>query len=422
MTRSEPVTADRALLRRATLTIAAQTALAVAIVVIVVAGIAYLVDARAQTTRVQETVRTAARTADDVTDPPAGVVLLEKSPGGAVRRTPGTPATLARLDPSALAPGLSTFHLGSDSYQAYASTRPSGVRFVAVLNTSERGEERDRLTGALLLAGVIGIVGAAVVGALIGRRATRPLGDALALQRRFVADASHELRTPLTVLHTRAQILARNAAAADDPALAEQVRDLVADTRAVGEVVEDLLLSAELEHRPDRHERVDLAAVGADVVRVFTPYAEELGITLRFEDPPGPGQAQVAGVRSALHRAVGALVDNALAHNRPGGRVTVGVRRRPDDVAVTVADDGEGLDPEFADALLHRFGRGEQAPGRGRRFGLGLALVQEVVQAHGGRLHLDGRPGVGATVTLSFPPLDRGAAGTTSNDALGTPK
>ncbi len=418
MNRSAPVTADRALLRRATLTIAAQTALAVAIVVIVVAGIAYLVDSRAQTTRVQETVRTAARTADDVTDPPAGVILLEKSASGAVQRSPGTPALLAGLDPSSLAPGLSTFRLGSDSYQAYASSRPDGVRFVAVLNTSERAEERDRLTGALLLAGVIGIAGAAVVGGLIGRRATRPLGDALALQRRFVADASHELRTPLTVLHTRAQILARNVAAADDPALADQVRDLVADTRALGEVVEDLLLSAELEHRPDRHEQVDLAAVGADVVRAFTPYAEELGVALRFEGPPAPERALVAGVRSALHRAVGALVDNALSHNRPGGHVSVGVRRRADDVAVTVADDGEGLDPEFADALLHRFGRGEQASGRGRRFGLGLALVQEVVQAHRGRLHLDGRPGAGATVTLSFPPLDRGAPDATSSDAL----
>ena len=367
MNRSEPVAADRALLRRANLTIAAQTALAVGIVVIAVAGIAFLVDSRAQTARVQETVRTAARTADDVTDPPAGVILLEKSPGGALRRSPGTPATLARLDPSTPAPGLSTFHLGSDSYQAYASTRPNGTRFVAVLNTSERSEERDRLTGALLLAGLIGIVGAAVVGGVIGRRATRPLGDALALQRRFVADASHELRTPLTVLHTRAQILARNIATADEAALTDQVEDLVADTRALGEVVEDLLLSAELQHRPDRHEQVDLAVVGSEVVRAFTPYAEELGITLRFEDPPASERALVAGVRSALHRAIGALVDNALSHNRPGGHVTVSVSRRTDDVAVTVADDGDGLDPEFADALLHRFGRGEQAPGRGRR-------------------------------------------------------
>ncbi len=402
MNRSGAAPADRALLRRATRTIAVQTAVAVAIVVVVVAGIAFLVDSRAQSARVQETVRTAARTADDVTDPPAGVVLLARSAGGRLQHSPGTPTRLVRLDPSKVAPGPSTFTIGSDSYQAFASDRSDGARFVAVLNTGELGEERDRLGSALLLAGVIGIVGAAAIGGLIGRRATRPLGDALALQRRFVADASHELRTPLTVLHTRAQILSRHVVAGDDPDLTDQVRELVADTRALGEVVEDLLLSAELQHRPDRRERVDLAAVGADVVRAFTPYADELGIELRFDAPP-PEHGVVAGVRSALHRAVGALVDNALAHNRTGGHVTVGVRRRADEVVLTVTDDGEGLDPEVADTLLHRFGRGEQAPGHGRRFGLGLALVQEVVQAHHGRLHLDGRPGVGATVTMSFP-------------------
>jgi two-component system, OmpR family, sensor kinase len=115
----------------------------------------------------------------------------------------------------------------------------------------------------------------------------------------------------------------------------------------------------------------------------------------------------VAGVRSALHRAVGALVDNALAHNGTGGHVTVGVRRRGDKVVLTVADDGEGLDPEVTDTLLHRFGRGEQSAGHGRRFGLGLALVREVVEAHRGRLEIDGRPGVGATVTIVLPAQER---------------
>jgi signal transduction histidine kinase len=404
--RSGAAPADRALLRRATRAIAVQTGVAVAIVVVAVAGIAFLVDARAQTARVQETVRTAARTADDVTDPPAGVVLLARSADGRLQRSPGAPARLTGLDPSKFGLGRSTFTVGSDSYQAFTSVRANGTRFVAVLNTGELGEERDRLGRALLLAGVIGIVGAAVIGGLIGRRATRPLGDALALQRRFVADASHELRTPLTVLHTRAQILSRHVGANNDPALTDQVRELVADTRALGEVVEDLLLSAELQHRPDRQERVDLAAVGADVVRAFAPYAEELGVELRFEASP-PDEGVVAGVRSSLHRAVGALVDNALAHNRTGGHVTVGVRRRGDEVVLTVADDGEGLDPEIADTLLRRFGRGEQASGHGRRFGLGLALVREVVQAHRGRLDLDGRPGVGATVTVVLPALER---------------
>src|SRR6185312_7428485 len=99
--------------------------------------------------------------------------------------------------------------------------------------------------------GLVGIVAAAVAGAFLGRRAVRPLARALSLQRRFVADASHELRTPLAVLHTRAELIRRRldrASPARDDRLRADVVQLAADTRALGEVVEDLLLSAELQH------------------------------------------------------------------------------------------------------------------------------------------------------------------------------
>lgn len=87
-----------------------------------------------------------------------------------------------------------------------------------------------------------------------GRRAVRPLGRALALQRRFVADVSHELRTPLAILSTRAQLIQGRFGRVDGPdrRLHEHVDQLVADTRALGDVVDDLLRSAELRHRPSR--------------------------------------------------------------------------------------------------------------------------------------------------------------------------
>ena len=117
-----------------------------------------------------------------------------------------------------------------------------------------------------------------------------------------------------------------------------------------------------------------------------------------------PDDLVVTGVRSSLRRALAALADNALAHVSAGGTVTVAARRDGAYVCLIVTDDGEGLDPADAARLLERFARGEPRRSQpGRRFGLGLALVSDVVHAHRGRLHIDGRPGTGATFTIALP-------------------
>jgi signal transduction histidine kinase len=84
------------------------------------------------------------------------------------------------------------------------------------------------------------------MGLLLARRAVAPLGEAIERQGRFVADASHELRTPLTLLHTRAQLVRRNLDAGDLGTMREEIAALERDAGRTGEVIEDLLLSAEL--------------------------------------------------------------------------------------------------------------------------------------------------------------------------------
>jgi signal transduction histidine kinase len=247
------------------------------------------------------------------------------------------------------------------------------------------GDDDDALLrDGLLVAGSVGILVAGLVGFLAARRAVAPLQKALALQRRFVADAGHELRTPMAVLHTRAQLLARRIPP-DDPSrpLADQ---LLADCRAVGEIVEEMLISAQLTVDPGTVELLDTAELIA-----------EAGVSLHAVTR---NNLTVLGSRAALRRALTALVDNALAHTPPGGHVTVSTEDSGPWVLLTVSDDGEGLAGQDAERLTERFARG-QASGREvggrRRFGLGLSLAREVAAAHGGTLTLTGTPppGVG---------------------------
>ncbi len=415
---------DAALLRRAAWSVAVQTGVAVALVVVVVSLGSLLVFDRQQSVEVRDALRHAAATADDVTDPPNGIWLVRIAPAsdeGAATRTwsPGTPAAVVEAAVLATAPsGSLSVDAGGERRTAWVDVR-AGQRFVAVDDPSHHGAEEHWLIVSTSVAGGVGVLLAALIGLLVGRRAVRPLGAALALQRRFVADASHELRTPLAVVNTRAQLLRRRLRA--DASTSAELDQLVADTRVLGDVVADLLLSAQLQHRDLDGEEVDLTALGEAVVASMAPYAASRGVSL-VTAPGGRsgsvGSAVVTGAPTALRRALSALVDNAVAHSHPGGRVTVQVGVADDEVRVAVIDHGDGLDPASAAQLTARFARGSQTGVGGRRFGLGLALVDEVVRAHHGRLEIDGAPGVGSTFTLVLP--DAARPGQTSHGSRGS--
>ena len=225
----------------------------------------------------------------------------------------------------------------------------------------------------------------------------------MALQRRFVADASHELRAPLTVLHTRAQLLARRVNTGDLEGARRDADALVDDTRVLGGIVDDLLASATMTAGGAESSRVDMAAVAASVCDSMTAHADSLGLTLSCRTTGGP--SEVIGSESALRRALTALVDNALGHEHAGGTVQLTVRRDAQKVVVAVAEDGVGIDDATMATLFNRFSRGAAHTTRPNResYGIGLALVREVVGAHGGDIRVASKLGEGATFTITLP-------------------
>ena len=387
-------------MRRAALSVAVTVGVASLILVVLVTGGAVWLFDREQRSDIASQVQAAARVADDTADPPPGIWLIEI---GSTSRgaSSGTPQhVLESPDLRAPAPDTERVRTTRGDYPAAVSTH-AGRTFVAVYDATLHRADESRLVRSALLAGGAGILLAGGVGLLAGRRAVRPLAHALDLQRQFVADASHELRTPLAVVSTRAQMIRRHLSPEVSEAHRLEVDQLVEDTHAMGEVVSDLLLSAQLGHSPTAAESVDLTALAAEVVTSLTAYAAQESVVLVPLARSSDG-VEVAGVRTSLRRAILALVDNAIAHSPPGGEVHVAVEVSGEHALLTVADHGHGVAAGDLERITRRFARSRAGEG-GRRVGLGLALVTQIVQSHRGQLLVGDTAGGGATFTISLP-------------------
>lgn len=273
----------------------------------------------------------------------------------------------------------------------------------AVFDARFQIADRQHLLMAFGLAAAAGLLTAVLTGIVVGTRAVAPLAEALNRQRRFVADASHELRTPITQVHTRAQLLARRARSTGTDADRRDLDRLLGTTRRLGEIVDELLLSARLAAAPgdlSGTSPVDLAAVVTDAVAAEADRALTHGVHLHATDPQGT--FSVRGIESALRRVVAELLANALTHTRSGDSITVTLRTAGRNSAeLVIADTGDGFDPAEAERIFDRFHRGAGAGDR--RFGLGLALLREVVTSHGGTITAEGTPGAGASFTVRLP-------------------
>ena len=227
------------------------------------------------------------------------------------------------------------------------------------------------------------------------------IDDAFASQREFIHEASHELRNPLAVIRTNIDV-----ALADPDATTD-------DLRSVGEVVgrsaermstlvDDLLLYARHGTRQTRREDVDLVAEVEDLVEEFSAAAEANGLSLAADVPAV--QLCVRGDGQAIHRAGANLVANAVRLAPAGSTVTVTAADEGRWVTLAVADEGPGIDAEDQMRVFQRFWRGDRTEARAAgRSGLGLTIVRQIAEAHGGRVELESAPGVGSRFTLRLP-------------------
>ena len=213
-------------------------------------------------------------------------------------------------------------------------------------------------------------------------------------RRRLLADVSHELRTPLSVIQGNIEGMLDGLYPPD----ARHLERVLGEARHLEQLVDDLrtLSLADAGALPLHREPTDLAALAADAVAGFEPRAAADRITLVLEADPLP---PVDMDPRRMRQVIGNLVSNGLRHTPAGGTVTVRVRLDGESVELVVEDTGSGMDADAAQHAFDRFWRSGEASGAG----LGLAIVRDLVCAHGGEVSLQSAPGAGTTVRCRIP-------------------
>ncbi|HEX9550845.1 MAG TPA: HAMP domain-containing sensor histidine kinase [Candidatus Limnocylindrales bacterium] len=213
----------------------------------------------------------------------------------------------------------------------------------------------------------------------------------------LLADVSHELRTPLAIIRGNLEAIADGVHPADEAHLAA----LVEETVVMERLVEDLrtLSLAEAGRLTLHPEPTDVDVLLGEAVEPFRVAAAEAGVELSVSVPVDLPLADVDPVR--IREVVSNLVTNAVRHTPRGGwiRVEGAVSRDGSTLHLAVENTGAGLDPSVAERPFERFVRGPGSKGSG----LGLAIARDLVEAHGGSISVDNRPGEGTVFRIALP-------------------
>jgi two-component system phosphate regulon sensor histidine kinase PhoR len=218
------------------------------------------------------------------------------------------------------------------------------------------------------------------------------------MRRDFVANVSHELRTPLTVIHGYLELID----AEDAPALAPVLGEMRAQSKRMGQIVEDLLTLSRLE---TQHHVEDERVQMAPLLATLRKEAEALSQGRHTVTVQADAGLDLLGSPKDLHSALSNLVSNAVRYTPAGGSIAIRWRRSDDGATYSVSDTGYGIPASHLARLTERFYRVSSSRSRGSGgTGLGLSIVKHVLNLHQARLTIESEPGRGSTFACHFGP------------------
>ncbi len=225
------------------------------------------------------------------------------------------------------------------------------------------------------------------------------LANADKVKNDFISSVSHELRTPLTAIKGWGETL-RDADAGDKELIQKGMQVIIGETERLSSMVEDLLDFSRMQtgRLSLIMSRMDLVAELSEAVLMFTERAKREGLSLLYDEPEI--FLTVIGDKNRLRQVFVNILDNALKYSDSGDTVEVTAKAQGDFAVITIADTGIGISKEDLPNVKAKFFKANSTR---RGSGIGLAVADEIINLHGGKLTLDSVEGKGTTVTIQIP-------------------
>ena len=223
------------------------------------------------------------------------------------------------------------------------------------------------------------------------------LNNAFSAQRQFTGNAAHELRTPLALMQAQLELFSAEHPDVR-PETAEFLTLLREQTERLIQMTRTLLEMSNL-RQVARNERIQLAPMIEEIFTDLAPLSDKLGVTLTAE-----GDGIMTGSDALIYRLIFNLTENAVKYNRPGGSVRVSVTQELEKLLLRVSDTGCGIPEVYQRSIFQPFFRVDKS--RSREYGgagLGLSLVWEIADLHGGSVWVEKSSETGTTIAVGLP-------------------